>query len=193
MNKKAAALLFSFLLLLAQPLTANPLYWSISHNNMEYREETPLYWAKWVPTKLQLTVGGTIPGSGEHLGLEFRSGHGLSDSTLELFGTDITAEILGSYSAYARLNLANNPHFQPYLLGGYSYHQLEREGGSVTIDGEIGGASYGGGLNFNFFDVDGGIHPYIYFEYIVHPDGEFESSPGSYELNSLNTGLMLDF
>ena len=104
---------------------------------------------------------------GEYFSAEVRLGVGLGDDVIEIDGEDSIAnlEIRDMYGIYARAGTRIAERFYPYALIGYSNANLEGSIDGFTAEGDLGGVSYGLGLDI---EIKRGLSANI--EYISYFD-----------------------
>ena len=104
---------------------------------------------------------------GEYFSVEVRLGVGLGDDVIEIDGEDSIAnlEIRDMYGIYARAGTRIAERFYPYALIGYSNANLEGSIDGFTAEGDLGGVSYGLGLDIEIKrDLSANIEYISYFD-----------------------------
>lgn len=167
------------------PLQAAQTYGSFQADLVQYEETFSGGSARWAPLQISGALGGML---NPYVGLEGRLGFGLTDSEVDVFGTDVAVESDGYYGGFARLNLTDDENFIPYGLIGYTDGSLTATGNNeVTIDWS--GTSYGAGLSFSFGKTKG--RNYHFIEYIHYFDES--SATVEQEMTSINFGTTVYF
>ena len=104
---------------------------------------------------------------GDYFAAEVRLGVGLGDDVIEIDGEDSAAnlEIRDMYGIYARAGARIAERFYPYALIGYSHANLEGSVDGFTAEGDLGGVSYGLGLDVEIKrDLSANIEYISYFD-----------------------------